>query len=54
MSAEFTVFRSPRYEGDLQALHDYVEQDNPDAALDLILHIDDQVSQLADPNFPRR
>ena len=54
MSAWLEVVRTPRYERDLQGVRDYIEQDNPDAALALLLDIDDQVSQLADPNFPRR
>ena len=48
------VLRKPRYWESLQAIEDFVAQDNPSVALDLWLTIDDQVSQLADPNFPRR
>jgi toxin ParE1/3/4 len=48
------VLRKPLYWESLQAIEDYIAQDNPRAALDKWLHIDDQVSQLADPNFPRR
>ena len=48
------VLRKPQYLESLQAIEDHVAQDNPSAALDLWFTIDDQVSQLADPNFPRR
>jgi toxin ParE1/3/4 len=48
------VLRTQRYLESLDAVEAYISQDNPSAALDLWLHIDDQVSQLADPNFPRR
>lgn len=49
-----TVLRAPVYIENLQAIHDHIAQDNPDAALDLVLDIDGQVDDLADPNFPRR
>lgn len=52
--SDWLVVRTPRYEQDLQGAHDYIEQDNPEAALALLLDIDGQVGQLADPNFPRR
>ena len=48
------VSRAARYQYDLQAVYDYIAQDNPDAALALLLHIEDQVDSLTDPNFPRR
>lgn len=48
------VCRAARYRDDLQAAHDYIARDNSDAALALLLHIEDQVDSLADPNFPRR
>ena len=48
------VLRKPQYWESLQAIEDYIAQDNPSAAIDLWLDIDDQVSKLADPNFPRR
>lgn len=48
------VLRKPQYWESLQAIEDYVAHDNPSAAIDLWLSIDDQVSRLADPNFPRR
>lgn len=54
MSTWLEVRRSARYEYDLQAVHDYIAQDNPDAAMDVLLHIEDQVDSLSNPNFPRR
>lgn len=54
MRAWFDVLRTPRYEQDIQGVHDYIAQDNPDAAMRMLLHIEDQVDSLADPNFPRR
>jgi toxin ParE1/3/4 len=54
MSAFFAVNRTDRYLSDLQAVYDYIEQDNPDAAMAMLLLVDDQVDGLKDPNFPRR
>jgi len=54
MSARLSVVRTEGYLLDLEAVHDYIEQDNPDATMALMLHIDDQIDHLADPNFPRR
>ena len=48
------VLRKPQYWESLQAIEDYIAHDNPSAAIDLWLSIDDQVSGLTDPNFPRR
>jgi toxin ParE1/3/4 len=48
------VLRQPLYFESLNAIEDYIAQDNPSAAVDLWLMIDDQVSKLSDPNFPRR
>ena len=48
------VLRKPQYWESLQALEDYIAHDNPLAAINLWLDIDDQVSRLSDPNFPRR
>ncbi len=48
------VLRKPQYWESQQAIEDHVAHDNPSAAIDLWLAIDDQVSQLSDPNFPRR
>ena len=46
--------RQPQYWESLQAIEDYIAHDNPLAAINLWLDIDDQVSRLSDPNFPRR
>ena len=54
MSRLLQVVRTPRYDTALVAVGEFIEQDNPDAALALLLHIEDQVDSLADPNFPRR
>ena len=54
MSGRLSVVRTEEYLFDLEAVHDYIEQDNPDAAMALMLHIDDQIDHLKDPNFPRR
>lgn len=48
------VLRHPLYLESLNAIEDHIAQDNLIAAVDLWLLIDDQVSKLADPNFPRR
>ncbi len=48
------VQRSPRYRASLEPIEAHVAQDNPLAAVDLWLQIDDQVDKLADPKFPRR
>ena len=48
------VLRRPEYREDLDAIEAWIARDNPSAAVDMWLHIDDQVAQLADPNFPRR
>ena len=54
MKSRLEINRSDQYLSDLQAIHDYIEQDNPDAAISMLLHIDNQVDSLTDPNFPRR
>lgn len=54
MNTLLKVLRKPQYWESLQAIEDYIAHDNPLAALDIWLAIDDQVSKLADPNFPRR
>lgn len=48
------VLRHPLYLESLNAIEDHIAQDNLIAAVDLWLVIDDQVSKLVDPNFPRR
>jgi toxin ParE1/3/4 len=52
--AAWRVIRRPEYREDLDAIAAWVAEDNPIAATDLWLLIDEQVDQLADPNFPRR
>ena len=47
------VVRTASYRADLDAIEAYVAQDNPRAATELWLLIDEQVDQLADPKFPR-
>jgi toxin ParE1/3/4 len=48
------VSRRPEYLRDLDAIEAWIAKDNPLSAVDMWLHIDDQVAHLADPNFPRR
>jgi plasmid stabilization system protein ParE len=48
------VIRTQSYQEDLDAIEAYTAQDNPRAAADLWLDIDEQVDALADPKFPRR
>lgn len=48
------VFRLQSYRQSLRDLAAIVAKDNPRAAATLRLNIDDQVAQLADPNFPRK
>jgi toxin ParE1/3/4 len=53
----YRVIRRPEYAADLDAIEAWIAQDNPLAALTPVpmwLLIDQQVDQLADPNFPRR
>ena len=55
MSCAFWRFvRRPEYREDLDAIEAWIARDNPSAAIDMWLLIDQQVDQLADPNFPRR
>lgn len=48
------VYRTASYHADLDAIEAYIAQDSPQAGLEMWLHIDEQVDQLADSNFPRR
>lgn len=48
------VIRTQSYQEDLDAIEAYIAEDNPRAAADLWLDIDEQVDALADPKFPRR
>lgn len=51
---DLAVVRGPAYIEDLDSIAAHIARDDASAALALWLHIDDQVAQLADPNFPRR
>lgn len=48
------VIRTQTYQDDLNAIETRIAKDDPGAGIDLWFHIDDQVSLLADPNFPRK
>lgn len=48
------VVRTDSYQHDLDAIASEIAKDNAPAAVDMWLHIDDQVEQLADPNYPRK
>lgn len=48
------VVRTATYLADLDDIAHYLSRSNPQAAATLCRHIDDQVEQLSDPNFPRR
>ena len=48
------VERTVSYREDLDAIEAHIAIDSPRAALEMWLLIDEQVDQLADPNFPRR
>lgn len=48
------IIRRPEYREDLDAIEAWIAEDNASAAVAMWLLIDDQVEQLADPNFPRR
>ena len=48
------VVRLTSYRQSLRDLSAQVAKDNPRAAARLRINIDDQVSQLSDPNFPRK
>ena len=48
------VVRLTSYRQSLRDLSGQVAKDNPRAAARLRINIDDQVSQLSDPNFPRK
>ena len=52
--AAWRIIRRPEYRDDLDAMEAWIAQDNASAAVAMWLLIDDQVEQLADPNFPRR
>jgi toxin ParE1/3/4 len=48
------VLRAARYRASLDAIEAYIAQDNPLAASEMWLMIDEQVQSLSNPNFPRR
>ena len=48
------IVRRPEYREDLDAIEAWIAGDNPSAAIDMWLLVDQQVDHLADPNFPRR
>ena len=48
------VIRLQSYRQSLRELAAIVAKDNPRAAAQLKINIDDQVTQLEDPNFPRK
>jgi toxin ParE1/3/4 len=54
MRPALAIIRTPRYAADLIAVGEFIEQNNPDAAYDMVMLVERQVSQLADSNFPRR
>jgi plasmid stabilization system protein ParE len=54
MSRALCVIRTPRYESDLVAIGEFIEQNNPEAACELVRLIESQIDHLSDPNFPRR
>ena len=52
--ATWRILRRPEYREDLDAIEAWIARDNVSAAVGMWLLIDDQVEQLADPDFPRR
>ena len=52
--AVWRIIRRPEYREDLDAIEAWIARDNVSASVGMWLLIDDQVEQLADPNFPRR
>ena len=54
MRTWFKEFRAQRHKQDIQDVHDHIEQDSADAAKMMLLHTENQVDSLADPNVPRR
>lgn len=48
------IIRLPTYRQSLRDLAAIVAKDNPRAAGKLKISIDEQVTQLSDPNFPRK
>ena len=52
--AVWRIIRRPEYREDLDAIEAWIARDNVSAAVAMWLLIDDQMGQLADPNFSRR
>ena len=52
--AVWRILRRPEYREDLDAIEAWIARNNVSAAVVMWLLIDDQVEQLADPDFPRR
>ncbi|MBK9346035.1 MAG: hypothetical protein IPN06_06150 [Burkholderiales bacterium] len=50
MSRLLQVIRTPRYDNDLMAIGEYIEQHNADAAYEMVRLLERQVDSLADPN----
>jgi len=48
------VVRTQSYQDDLEKVEARISEDNPSAGVDMWFLIDDQVTQLSDPNFPRK
>lgn len=48
------VIRTDKYQSELDDIESRIAEDNPIAAIELWLHIDEQVNKLSDPNFPRK
>ena len=48
------VVRTQSYQDDLEKVEARIAEDNPSAGVDMWFHIDDQVTQLSDPNSPRK
>jgi len=48
------LVRTQSYEADLEKVEARIAEDNLAAGVDMWFHIDDQVTQLSDSNFPRK
>ena len=48
------IIRTQSYRDDLDAIEAFIAQDRPQAGVDMWLHLDDQVQQLADQVFTCR
>ncbi len=54
ISPVLIVEKTEQFQTDLDEIVEHIAQDNPIAALDMELHVHNQVDSLGDPNFPRR